>query len=75
MYIGGGISLLVVGAILAFGVRDRVDVLDLTAIGWICMAAGALAIILSLVLNRQSSNTAHTEVIERRDVGGPPAGY
>ncbi len=72
MYIGGGISLLVVGAILAFGVRDRVDALDLTAIGWICMAAGALAIALSLILNRQRSNTSHTEVIERRDHNGPP---
>ena len=77
MYIGGGISLLVVGAILAFGVRDRVDALDLTAIGWICMGAGALAIILSLVLNNQRSNTSHTEVVERRDLGGPtpPPGY
>jgi hypothetical protein len=77
MYIGGGISLLVVGAILAFGVRDRVDALDLTAIGWICMGAGALAIILSLVLNNQRSNTSHTEVVERRNLNGPtpPPGY
>ena len=77
MYIGGGISLLVVGAILAFGVKDKVDALDLTAIGWICMGAGALAIILSLVLNSQRSNTSHTEVVERRDLGGPtpPPGY
>jgi uncharacterized protein DUF6458 len=74
-YIGGGITLLVVGAILAFGVRDSVDALDLTAIGYICMAAGVLAIILSLVLNNQRRNTTHTEVVERRDLNGPPPGY
>jgi hypothetical protein len=79
MYIGGGITLLVVGAILAFGVRDRVDALDLTAIGYIGMGAGVLAIILSFILQQQRSNTAHTEIVERRDVGGPgtppPPGY
>ena len=78
MYIGGGITLLVVGAILAFGVRDRVDALDLTAIGYIGMGAGVLAIVLSFVLNQQRTNTSHTQVVERRDLngpaGGPPAG-
>lgn len=77
MYIGGGITLLVVGAILAFGVKDKVDALDLTAIGYIGMAAGVLAIILSFVLQQQRNNTSHTEVVERRDLGGPtpPPGY
>lgn len=75
MYIGGGITLLVVGAILAFGVKDSVDALDLTAIGYICMGAGILAIILSLVLNAQRNNTSHTQVVERRDLNGPPPGY
>lgn len=72
MYIGGGIALLVVGGILAFGVRDQFDGLDLTAIGYILMAGGALAIILSLVINKQRVNTSHTEVIERRNTGGTP---
>jgi hypothetical protein len=72
MYIGGGIALLVVGGILAFGISDRVDGLDLTAIGYICMGGGILAIILSLVLNQQRSNTSHTEVVERRNTGTPP---
>lgn len=75
MYIGGGIALLVVGAVLTFGVQDRLDAINLVNVGWICMAGGALAIILSLVLNRQTANTTHTEVVERRDVGGPPPGY
>ena len=73
MYIGGGIFLLVVGGILAFGVNDHsVANIDLGAIGWICMAGGALAIVLSFILMQQRTNTSHTEVIERRDLGGPP---
>ena len=35
-----------------------------------------LAIVLSLVLTRQRTNTSHTEVLERRDIGGtPPSTY
>lgn len=71
MGLGTGIALLVVGGILAFGVRDSLEAVNLTVIGYICIAAGALAIILSLVVNNQRRSTAHTEVIERR--GGPPA--
>lgn len=74
MGLGTGIALLVVGGILAFGVKDSFDALDLTAIGYICMAAGVLAIILTLVLQQQRRNTSHTSVVERRNVdgGGPP---
>ncbi len=74
MYVGGGIALLVIGGILAFGVRDSIDDLDLTMIGYVCMAGGVLAIVLSLVLNKQRANTSHTEVVERRNSGGsvPP---
>ncbi|MFI7585935.1 DUF6458 family protein [Spongisporangium articulatum] len=73
MYIGGGIFLLVVGAILAFAVNDQsIGSVDLEMIGWICMGGGVLAILLSLVLATQRNNTSHTEVVERRNVGGPP---
>ena len=40
MGIGLGIFLLVVGAILSFGVRDNLSALDLTMVGYICMGAG-----------------------------------
>jgi len=54
MYIGLGIFLLVVGAILYFAVGDTsVAGIDLTTVGVILMIAGALAIILSLVLARR----------------------
>lgn len=67
MGIGTGIFLLVVGAILAFAVRDSWDALDLTVIGYICMGAGALGIVLALILQNQRRSTSHTVVQERYD--------
>jgi len=65
MALGGGIFLIVVGAILAFAVKDSWDVIDLTMVGYICLAAGVIAIIISLVVNGQNRNTTHTEVIDQ----------
>ena len=54
MYIGLGIFLLVVGAILYFAVGDTsVAGIDLTTVGIILMAAGVLAIILSFLATRR----------------------
>ena len=75
MALGSGIFLIVVGAILAFAVEANVSGIDLQVVGWICMIAGALAVVLSLVFNAQRANTSHTEVVERRDVGNPPPRY
>ncbi|MCU1432709.1 MAG: hypothetical protein JWP95_1814 [Actinotalea sp.] len=72
MGLGTGITLMVVGAILAFAVRDSWDVIDLTVIGYICLAAGALAIILTMVMQNQRRNTTHREVVERYDDRTPP---
>ncbi|MDC7122548.1 DUF6458 family protein [Cellulomonas fimi] len=69
MGIGGGIALIVIGAILAFGVRDSIDAIDLTMIGYICIGAGVLALILALIINAQRSNTSHREVVDHRTVG------
>lgn len=66
MGIGLGIFLLAVGLVLALGVADRVDGLDLTVIGWVLAGVGVLAIVLSLVMNQQRANTSHTHVEERR---------
>ena len=55
MYIGGSIFLLALGAILSFAVRDAISGVDLVTIGYILMAAGALGIVLSLVINGQRS--------------------
>ncbi len=73
MGIGGGIALIVVGAILSFGVSDRIEGVNLTVIGYICMAAGAVALILAIVLNSQRSNTTHRAVVEQRTTPQAPA--
>jgi Domain of unknown function (DUF6458) len=75
MGIGGGIFLIVVGAILAFAVSDAIEGVDLGVIGYICMAAGVLMLIIALVLNNQRTNTSHREVIERHDDRRPPPAY
>ena len=66
MGIGGGIALIVIGAILSFGVSDAIDGVNLTVIGYICMGAGVIALILAIVFNAQRSNTSHTAVVEQR---------
>jgi hypothetical protein len=72
MGIGGGIALIVIGAILAFGVSDTIANVDLTVIGYICMGAGLLALILALVINQQRAHTSHREVVERYEDRTPP---
>nr|WP_300151139.1 DUF6458 family protein [Propionicimonas sp.] len=62
---GSGIALLVIGAILAFAVKDSIPGVSLTIIGYICLGAGVLAIILGLVTNAQASK--RTNVVEHRD--------
>jgi hypothetical protein len=64
MYIGGSIVLLAVGAILAFAVDYSVSGIELDTVGIILMAAGALGIILSLVINNQRTQ-------QRRDLPPP----
>ena len=58
MYIGTGIFLLVVGAILNWGIADNISGVNLHMIGIICMAGGALAILLSLVAGRRPGYSA-----------------
>jgi Domain of unknown function (DUF6458) len=64
MALGSGIFLMVVGAVLAFAVRDSIDAIDLTMIGYICLAAGVVAVIISLVVNAQNRTTTHREVVD-----------
>ena len=50
MGIGTSIFLLAVGAILAFAATDAISGVDLTVVGYILMAAGALGLIISMVV-------------------------
>ncbi len=67
MGIGIGIALLVIGAILSFAVRDHVPGVDLVMVGYICMGAGVLALIIGLIMNTQATRTKHTNIVEHRD--------
>jgi hypothetical protein len=53
MSIGVGIFLMVVGAILAFAVRDSWDVVNLTVVGYILMLAGLAGIVLSFYITNR----------------------
>ncbi|MHC2185710.1 DUF6458 family protein [Rathayibacter agropyri] len=65
MSIGAGIFLLIVGAVLAFAVDAQVSGIDLKLVGYILMAAGAVGLILGLVLltrRRQAVSTTRSAV-------------
>lgn len=70
MGIGLGILLLVIGLVLVFQVVPDIPNVNDATLGWILVAVGALAVILSLIVNAQRANTRHVE--ERRyDDRGP----
>lgn len=50
MTIGTGIVLFVIGAILVFALDIQLDWIDLDMVGYILMAAGAVAFIIGLIL-------------------------
>lgn len=66
MGIGTSIFLLALGAILAFAVTDAISGVDLTVVGYILMAAGAIGLLITtLIFNREPRDRV---VRERRDV-------
>ena len=83
MKAGGGIALMAVGAILAFAVRDNINAVDLTMVGYILLAVGALATVLAVTMSNQkrshASQTVATDsagrqsVTEVRSETSPPA--
>ena len=62
---GAGIALLVVGAVLSFAVKDSISGVNLALIGYICMGAGVLAIVIGLITNAQA--TKRTNIVEHRN--------
>lgn len=65
MSLGAGIFLLALGAILAFAVDIELPGIDIAVIGYILMAAGAVGVILGLVLmtrKRQATSTTRSAV-------------
>ena len=66
MYFGGSIALIALGAVLAFAVQDRLSGIDLVMVGYICMAAGALGIVLSLIVNGQRDRAVRRDELPPR---------
>lgn len=67
MSIGAGIFIMVVGAILAFAVRDSWDAVNLTVVGYILLLAGLAGIVLSFYITnkrRRVENDALDPAIE-----------
>jgi hypothetical protein len=71
MGIGFSIFLLAVGAILAFAVQATVAGLDLHVVGWILMAAGALGLVLTMVV---FAPRRRRTLVRTRRVAAVPAG-
>ncbi|MCX6400712.1 MAG: DUF6458 family protein [Propionibacteriales bacterium] len=65
MGIGLGIVLVLAGLILVSGVVNfDINFVEDMTLGWILLVVGALALVLSLVINQQRTRTTHVE--ERR---------
>jgi hypothetical protein len=76
MTIGGSIALIIIGAVLRFGVLWKPKYFDLEAIGVILMVAGVagLAVSIALLVSRRRAR-AGTEVYEQRRYTEPPGRY
>ncbi len=67
MTIGGSIALIIVGAILRFGITWKPSHVDLQAIGLILMIAGAAGLVISIVfLAIRRRDRASADVYEER---------
>lgn len=71
MSLGLGIFLFVVGAILVYALNISVDWIDLDLVGYIFMGAGAVIILLGIVLltrKRTSVSTTRSAVVDGEQV-------
>lgn len=68
MGIGVGVFLAAIGAILTFAVGDNVENVNMAAIGVILMIAGAIGVLLELMLFAPRRRESRGEVVEERRV-------
>ncbi len=74
MTIGASVALIVVGAILRFGVTWKPAHVDLQVIGLILMVAGVLGLVISVVFMLMKRNDRRSaQVYEERRYTEPPA--
>ena len=67
MRTGTSLVLIALGAILAFAIRDTIDAIDLTMVGYILLGVGALGLVITLILSSQNNNN------NQNRGGNPPA--
>ena len=70
MGIGAGIVLIVIGAVLLFALNIDMPFVSDDTLGIIFIVAGALALIMALILQAQRTRTKHVQ--ENRYDGSPP---
>ena len=68
MRTGTSLVLIALGAILAFAIRDTIDAIDLTMVGYILLGVGALGLVITLILSSQNNNNNN-----QNRGGNPPA--
>jgi hypothetical protein len=72
--IGGSTALIIIGAILRFGVTWEARYVDLRAIGVILMVAGVAGLLISVALMvSRRRERASTQVYEERTYTEPPS--
>ena len=66
MSLGGGIFLIVVGAILAFALNVNLSWIDLHMVGYICLIAGIIITIIGIILitRRRTSRITRSTTID-----------
>lgn len=74
MKIGGSIAMIVIGAILAFAVADMFSGVDLTMIGYIFIAAGLIALVLTIAFDRPRGPKPLNRTSESRTLVDPASG-
>ena len=82
MSIGGGIALIVIGAVLAFALDFQVAGIDIQLIGYILIAAGVVVTIIGIAFASRRRSTVSTtrsavdpatgERVERRSTDSDP---
>ncbi len=69
MGIGFGVFLIIVGAVVAFGVKAHISNFDLTTIGYIPMGGGVLVILLSLLIFLPRTRRARSSAVTTDSLG------
>jgi hypothetical protein len=69
MGIGFGVFLIIVGAVVAFGVKAHISNFDLTTIGYILMGGGVLVILLSLLIFLPRTRRARSSAVTTDSLG------